>query len=65
MIRLVRLKRQGVRRRGDLAATRRRYTFEAISLESARALVVHALDKHTHGRISGIDFGIGARLSEV
>jgi len=27
--------------------------------------VVHALDKHTHGRISGIDFGIGARLSEV
>jgi DNA repair protein RadC len=27
--------------------------------------VVHALDKHTHGRLSGIDFGISPRRGEV
>jgi urease accessory protein UreE len=65
VIRLVRLKREGALGRGDLVAMRRLGTCEVVSIESAHALTVRALDNHTHYRISGIDFGTGTRLSEV
>jgi hypothetical protein len=59
VIRLVRLKREGVGR-GDLVATRRLGTCEVVSIASPHSLTVRALDNHTHYRISGIDFGTGA-----
>lgn len=65
VIRLVRLKREGVLGRGDLVATRRLGTCEVVAISSAYSLMVRALDNHTHYRISGIDFGAGARLRGV
>lgn len=65
VIRIVRLKREGVLGRADLVATRRLGTCEVVSIESARTLTVRAFDNHTHYRISGIDFGPGARLSRA
>lgn len=65
VIRLVRLKRQGALGRADLVATRRLGTSEVVSIASPHSLAVRALDNHTHYRISGIDFGTGARLREV
>lgn len=65
VIRLVRLKREGALGRRDLVATRRLGTCEVVSIASPHSLTVRALDNHTHYRISGIDFGTGARLREV
>ena len=65
VVRLVRLKREGALGRGDLVATRRLGTCEVVSIASPHSLTVRALDNHAHYRISGIDFGTGARLREV
>ena len=65
VIRLVGLKREGALGNGDLVATRRLGTCEVFSIASPHSLTVRALDNHTHYRISGIDFGTGARLREV
>lgn len=65
VVRLVRLKREGALGRGDLVATCRLGTCEVVSIASPHSLTVRALDNHTHYRISGIDFGTGARLREV
>ena len=65
LIRLVRLKREGALGNGDLVATRRLGTCEVFSIASPHSLTVRALDNHAHYRISGIDWGTGARLREV
>ena len=58
------LSESDIGRLDDLVATRRLGTCEVVSITSAHSLTVRALDNHTHYRISGIDFGTGARLRE-